>query len=252
MAFTYRTITVYGTVSQRLRLTTRTRPTHCQTDEHARPTTPATQPLTSITRNRFRHPPRSLATTKGITYCFLLLRVLRCFTSPRTPPRPIHSSAGDTAQPVPGYPIRKPWDHSSVDNSPRPIAASHVLHRLLVPRHPPTALTHYTTTIQMLAPTIQLSTNHQTPPQTGSTHTIRANPTHVCGCSLRPRQGPGQTRQTQARPRKRFGRRTKPATATTPPNHHRHQRRQQGRPGGVGGRHIHPTQRGCVCSLERR
>ena len=44
-----------------------------------------------------------------------------------------------------GYPIRTPSDHSSVDNSPRTIAASHVLHRLLMPRHPPCALTHLTT-----------------------------------------------------------------------------------------------------------
>ena len=32
---------------------------------------------------QFSHHPRSLATTNGITNCFLLLRVLRCFTSPR-------------------------------------------------------------------------------------------------------------------------------------------------------------------------
>ena len=31
--------------------------------------------------------PRSLATTGGITCCFLFLRVLRCFSSPRSPPR---------------------------------------------------------------------------------------------------------------------------------------------------------------------
>jgi hypothetical protein len=49
---------------------------------------------------------------------------------------------------MPGYPIRTPWDHSSVDSSPRPIAASHVLHRLLVPRHPPYALTNLTTKIK--------------------------------------------------------------------------------------------------------
>ena len=30
--------------------------------------------------------PRSLATTGGITFCFLFLRVLRCFSSPRSPP----------------------------------------------------------------------------------------------------------------------------------------------------------------------
>ena len=31
-------------------------------------------------------PPRSLAATGGITSCFLFLRVLRCFSSPRSPP----------------------------------------------------------------------------------------------------------------------------------------------------------------------
>jgi hypothetical protein len=74
---------------------------------------------------------------------------------------------------VPGYPIRTPWDHSSVDSSPRPIAASHVLHRLLVPRHPPSALDNLTT--KMLASTVQFSTNNQptthhphTPPTRGS------------------------------------------------------------------------------------
>ena len=41
-----------------------------------------------------------------------------------------------------GYPIRTSSDPRSVDNSPRHIAASHVLHRPLMPRHPPCALTH--------------------------------------------------------------------------------------------------------------
>lgn len=54
----------------------------------------------------------------------------------------ITSPAGDRASPRPGSPIRTPWDHSSVDNSPRPIAASHVLHQHLVPRHPPYAHRH--------------------------------------------------------------------------------------------------------------
>src|ERR1700754_1792675 len=83
----------------------------------------------------------------------------------------MHSDAGDTTQLVPGYPIRTPWDHSSVDSSPRPIAASHVLHRLLVPRHPPFALDNLTT--KMLASTVQFSTNnqpttHDQPPQPGN------------------------------------------------------------------------------------
>lgn len=49
---------------------------------------------------------------------------------------------GDTTSLVPGFPIRTSSDHSSVGSSPRLIAASHVLHRLPVPRHPPCALTH--------------------------------------------------------------------------------------------------------------
>src|SRR6476469_2404613 len=57
--------------------------------------------------------------------------------------------------------MRTPWDHSLVDSSPRPIAASHVLHRLLVPRHPPFALDNLTTENKMLASTVQFSTNDQ-------------------------------------------------------------------------------------------
>ena len=48
-----------------------------------------------------------------------------------------------------GYPIRTSSDPRSVDNSPRHIAASHVLHRLPMPRHPPCALTHLHNTKQL-------------------------------------------------------------------------------------------------------
>src|SRR3982751_5253598 len=70
-----------------------------------------------------------------------------------------------------GFPIRTPWDHSLVDSSPRPIAASHVLHRLLVPRHPPFALDNLTTenkdarvhcAILNKQPTHNPTTTHQT------------------------------------------------------------------------------------------
>src|SRR5262245_6635240 len=116
----------------------------------------------------------------------------------------MHSDAGDTTQLVPGYPIRTPWDHSSVDSSPRPIAASHVLHRLLVPRHPPSALDNLTT--KMLASTVQFSTNNQpttTPPPHTHHHTTQTrdgqfggpvtsgqdnNPTNRRACSLRTQQ----------------------------------------------------------------
>ena len=113
--------------------------------EKKRPTTPHTQPPPGITCARFSHPPRSLATTNGITLCFLLLRVLRCFTSPRYPSPAIDSPASDATSLAPGFPIRTSSDPRSVDNSPRHIAASHVLHRLSMPRHPPCALKHLQT-----------------------------------------------------------------------------------------------------------
>ena len=42
----------------------------------------------------------------------------------------------------PGSPIRKSADHSLLGSYPRLIAACNVLHRLLAPRHPPSALTN--------------------------------------------------------------------------------------------------------------
>src|SRR3982074_1195944 len=83
----------------------------------------------------------------------------------------MHSTGGDTTQLVPGYPIRTPSDHSSVDSSPRPIAASHVLHRLLVPRHPPCALKNFAP--KTLASTGQFSNNNpnRLAPTTHQTHT---------------------------------------------------------------------------------
>ena len=54
----------------------------------------------------------------------------------------MNSDAGNTPSRVLGSPIRTPSDHSSFGSSPRLIAAYYVLHRLLVPRHPPCALTH--------------------------------------------------------------------------------------------------------------
>ena len=50
--------------------------------------------------------PRSLATTGGITFCFLFLRVLRCFSSPGSPP----AMAGLQAFSLQGCPIQKSAD----------------------------------------------------------------------------------------------------------------------------------------------
>ena len=89
-----------------------------------------------------------------------------------------------------------------VDNSPRPIAASHVLHRLLVPRHPPSALNNLTT--KMLASTVQFSNNdHPNPPLPHPPPTPTRGRPAVCdtgsgdhprnpspqACSLRTQQG---------------------------------------------------------------
>ena len=54
------------------------------------------------------------------------------------------SVAGDGSSLPPGFPIRKSPDKLAY-NYPRLIAVSHVLHRLLSPRHPPYALSSLTT-----------------------------------------------------------------------------------------------------------
>ena len=79
--------------------------------------------------------------------CFLFLRVLRCFTSPRSLHAPYVFRCGspDHSRVWRGFPIRTPWDHSPVIDSPRLIADSYVLLRLLMPRHPPCALKNLTT-----------------------------------------------------------------------------------------------------------
>src|SRR5579864_4034927 len=50
------------------------------------------------------------------------------------------SHRSDTPLRVPGFPIRTSTDRRLVGSSPWLIAASHVLHRLQAPRHPPLAL----------------------------------------------------------------------------------------------------------------
>src|SRR6516164_7265608 len=54
------------------------------------------------------------------------------------------SRRDDTVLPVPGFPIRKSPGQSPLSGSPKLFAASHVLHRLLAPRHPPCALSSLT------------------------------------------------------------------------------------------------------------
>ena len=63
------------------------------------------------------------------------------FQFPCLPPHALfYSGMGTRALPRAGFPIRKSPDQRSVSTSPGLIAAAHVLHRLLAPRHPPCAL----------------------------------------------------------------------------------------------------------------
>jgi hypothetical protein len=53
----------------------------------------------------------------------------------------MYSVRGNAALPTLGFPIRESAGQRLFSASPRLIAAVHALHRLLVPRHPPCALT---------------------------------------------------------------------------------------------------------------
>jgi hypothetical protein len=175
------------------------------------------------------------------------------------------SDVGDTTQLVPGFPIRTPWDHSSVDSSPRPIAASHVLHRLLVPRHPPCALSNLTT--KMLASTVQFSTNtHPHPPRHSHHPTPGARPaTRMQMPPRRPKPPEPLARLVPSGPNRMLDRPTSPPAghAPHPPQREAVRAPQQTRPvrrspvsppsstpTPTSGRHRGLLHRSC--SLERR
>ena len=97
-----------------------------------------------------------------------------------------------------GFPIRTPSDHSSVDSSPRLIAAYHVLHRLLVPRHPPYALNYLQK--RCSRPLCNSQTTHKTRTHCSTSHPPKEtrydhnpDPAYSClektlTCSLRTQQ----------------------------------------------------------------
>ena len=133
--FGYGTVTLFGPTFQTARLSklhSRVIPTGPRNPSWTR-----VQPVWAI--------PRSLATTDGITACFLFLRVLRCFTSPGSLRMAMYSPCGTAVLPAVGFPIRTSTDQSLVGGSPWLFAATHVLHRLLEPRHPPHTLSSLVT-----------------------------------------------------------------------------------------------------------
>src|SRR5690606_20824371 len=115
--------------------------------------------------------------------------------------RPIHSDGGNPTRLGLGFPIRTPTDQSSVDSSPRPIAASHVLHRRLVPRHPPYATITWPPQIQdARAHYPRIKTPATNPPKTQSTE---RNPQTVFdrgGIRKQPTVVPSDTQQRAPRP----------------------------------------------------
>ncbi len=91
-----------------------------------------------LTRNRFRlHPFRSPLLRASLR--FLLLRLLRCFTSPGD-----RLLRGDWAQHPAGFPHSDICGSTVACTSPQLFAACHVLLRPQAPRHPPCALTTLT------------------------------------------------------------------------------------------------------------
>ena len=123
--FAQRAFTCYGTTFQRFMLTI-----HLATSRPYNPSEAGTSLVWAL--------PRSLATTGGIISYFLFLRVLRCFSSPRSP----SALSGMTGLQPAGF------SHSDICGSrvvctyPQLFAAYHVLHRLQEPRHPPYALSY--------------------------------------------------------------------------------------------------------------
>ena len=75
----------------------------------------------------------------------------------------MYSDTGNTTSLVLGFPIRTSSDQRSVDSSPRHNAASHVLHRPLMPRHPPCALKHLQTQKPIVLKNRNYTTTNHTP-----------------------------------------------------------------------------------------
>ena len=76
----------------------------------------------------------------GNRFFFLFLRVLRCFSSPRLPSDMLCIHISITRHNSSGFPHSEISGSKLTYSSPKHIVVSNVLHRLLVPRHPPCAL----------------------------------------------------------------------------------------------------------------
>ena len=114
-------------------------PTRRQTDQlepyNPPVTTPAGYHITEVWALPF-----SLATTQGVEVSFLSSGYLDVSVPQLASTQAMYSPTGTRALPRVSFLIRKSRDQRMVSSSPGLIAAAHVLHRLLAPRHPPCAL----------------------------------------------------------------------------------------------------------------
>ena len=142
--FDYGTLTLYGPASTLVRLYARTSLRHAGRHDKEGPTTPHMQPLPGITHIRFS-PIRVRSPLLTESLLFSLPVGTEMFHFPTFPPPGLCVQPGVTRHVVRGSPIRKSWSQRPVIDSTRLIADSHVLHRLLLPRHPPCALRNFHT-----------------------------------------------------------------------------------------------------------
>ena len=152
-----------------------------------------------------------------------------------------------------GFPIRTPWDHSPVIDSPRLIADSYVLLRLLMPRHPPCALKNLTT--KDLASTEKFSNTQRQPDHDTGQPTSRLTRCSRPLCSSQTttrhhRPAPTRSNQqvgaagnqkTQARARPSSGPNSVPNTDHTRPGPRSRTTPPEGRAGRTGSRHEVPA-----------
>jgi len=133
----YGTVTLFGSPSQGIQLSS--------VGHHIGPTTPVghARPVWAL--------PLSLAATYGVDFSFFSTRYL------------------DVSLPWVGHLylwiqyklIRASRDHHLFVDSPKLIADFHALHRLLMPRHPPCALSNLTIGISTSNPIFTLASSHQ-------------------------------------------------------------------------------------------
>jgi hypothetical protein len=71
----------------------------------------------------------------------------------------MYSAEDATVLTMAGFPIQKSPDQSLFSSSPKLIAAFHVFHRLLTPRHPPAALSSLATKLYCYITTIERFTD---------------------------------------------------------------------------------------------